>query len=58
MPMLCPRVKEAHEPPGLVVDRTDIAPFPYVAAKASIREVIGIRRAAMFAANDVVYLMW
>jgi hypothetical protein len=37
--------------------QTDIAPLPCIASKASIGKVVGIRLAAMFAVNDVVYLM-
>ena len=57
IPTLAPRVEETHEFAGLSIDRTDIAPLPCITSKASIGKVVGIRLAAMFAANDVVYLM-
>ena len=57
IPALMPRVEERHERAGFRVKRTDIAPLPCIASKASIGKVVGIRLAAMFAANDVVYLM-
>jgi hypothetical protein len=57
VPTLAPRVEEGRERAGFGVNRTDIAPLPCIASKASIGKVLGIRFAAMFAANDVVYLM-
>jgi hypothetical protein len=57
IPMLAPRVEETHKHAGLRVERTDIATLPCIASKASIGKVVGIRQPAMFAANDVVYLM-
>jgi len=57
VPTLAPRVEERRERAGFTVNRTDIAPLPCIASKASIGKVVGIRLAAMFAANDVVYLM-
>jgi hypothetical protein len=57
IPTLAPRVEETHERAGLRVERTDITPLPCIASKAGIGKVIGIREPAMFAANDVVYLV-
>lgn len=57
IPTLAPRMEETDERPSLRFNRTDITPLPCIAPKASIRKVVGIRQAAMFAANDVVYSM-
>jgi hypothetical protein len=57
VPTLTPRVEERRERAGFRVNRTDIAPLPCIASKASIGKVVRLRLAAMFAANDVVYLM-
>jgi hypothetical protein len=57
VPTLAPRVEERRERAGFRVNRTDIAPLPCIASKASIGKVIGIRLAAMFTANDVAYLV-
>ena len=57
VPTLAPRVEEKRERAGFRVNRTDIAPLPCIASMASIGKVVGIRLPAMFAANDVVYLM-
>ena len=57
LPMLPPWLEETHELAGLIVDRTHIAPLPYVASKASIGEVGGIRSPAMFATYDMVDLV-
>ncbi len=57
IPALAPRVEQTHELAGLSIERTNIAPFPCIASKASIGEVVGIRRTGMFAADNVIYLM-
>lgn len=57
LPTLASRVEERLERAGFRIKRTDIAPLPGIASKASIGKVAGIRLAAMFPANDVVYLM-
>src|SRR4051794_33624336 len=57
LPTLASRMKETYEPAGLCVERTNIAPFPCVASKTGIGEVVRNRLSAMFAAADVVYLM-
>jgi len=57
LPTLAPRVEQIHESAGLRVKRTDITPFPRVASQASIGKIVGIGQSAMFAADDVVYLM-
>ena len=51
-------MEEVHERTGLSIERTDIAPFPCVAPKTGIGEVVGFRSPAMFATDDVVYLVW
>ena len=56
-PPLAPRVKETHECAALGIQRTNIAPFPSVAPKTSVGKVPRTRLPAMFAADNVVYLM-
>ena len=57
LPTLPSRVEEADERAAPVAERADVAPFPCVASKTSVGKVVSIRSSAMFAADDVVYLM-
>ena len=57
LPPLASRVERGSERAGFRIKRTDIAPLPGIASKASIGKVVGIRLATMFSADDVVYLM-
>jgi hypothetical protein len=41
IPTVAPRVEEAHERPGLGIERTDIATLPRIASKAGIGEIVG-----------------
>jgi hypothetical protein len=56
-PTLPSRVEEVYEPTAFSIERTDIAPFPCIAAKTGIRQILSVRSSAMFAADDVIYLM-
>jgi len=57
LPTLPPRVKEAYKLAILSIDRTDIGSLPRIAANTSVSEVISVRSASMFAADDVIDLM-
>jgi hypothetical protein len=58
VPTLATRVEETHERSGLKVQRTNIAPLPCIASKTGVGEIVRSRCPAMFAADDMVYLMW
>jgi len=57
LPTVSPRMEEAYKRAPLCVDRTYIAPFPHITSKAGVGQVIAVRPASMFAADNVVDLM-
>jgi hypothetical protein len=57
VPPITTWIVEDHKLARLRIARADIAPFPRIASKASVGEVVYFRRPAMLAADDMVYLM-
>lgn len=55
-PTVYARIEKTHKLPGLPIERTQVCAFMPVAAQAGTRQIFEDGLAAVFAADDVVYL--